>query len=688
MTLCERQPPEAVVRKHAGAVPRAEECSPATSDATQRPLRPARWNRRRRTITGVLLLAVLAYAAVLRTWDLGSVPFWVDEAESCINALTILDHKLPVDHYLGLPIFENTLTRPWPESAEYEFRDTSYSRKGLAIYHGWLPLYSIAAAFAVADVPPDRDAANLDVIHSPQEMRRRTVIGRLPSVVFGLTFLVFAFLAAREMYGDDAGWVALLTAAVCGPAVEFARQARYYAATLALTTLVCLMIWRMLRRGGWRDFIVGGVAFSLLFHAHMLSFVVACAACVLVIPFMFRHARALPKMIACGSIVALAVFPWAFLSGFIGATSDIPSARTLLVFPDDYLSYPLRRWVYVLLAILTLVWLVAARNFRHRLPARLVRPFALRGRQAPFFFLAAWAAIGFFSFLLLMPAASFFYKRLTLMLMGPGLLFGAMLFAAAGRVVTGPQLRRWRVAGPTLVGTAMFLLCLALYGKVTLWHPALPAHAYTNYDVVELLRKRAGFRPDTRLYATPNYHLPMTFYTGIPVGNVAAVRKTFLDTYPGEVVILEAGPYYDWVTWADIRAEAAKRGATYTDDELWQLEPLINSRLVRESLAGKVAEVWPPLEEPTPDYPALLERQREKTRQGVDGWISGDGNPMLWGYKVERFSDWWPIFFYRFSRVESRTGENLNYAARVRGAHATVMPQGWTVYHCPARTPD
>src|SRR5262245_16839916 len=39
-----------------------------------------------------LLLGFLTYAIALRAWDLGSQPFWMDEAESGINAFTILQH--------------------------------------------------------------------------------------------------------------------------------------------------------------------------------------------------------------------------------------------------------------------------------------------------------------------------------------------------------------------------------------------------------------------------------------------------------------------------------------------------------------------------------------------------------------------------------------------------------------------
>ena len=74
-----------------------------------------------------LVILLVTMGILLRTWDLGGEPLDRDEAESAINALTILEHGVPTDRYLNLPLFENTLTRPWPENPEYEFKDTSYS---------------------------------------------------------------------------------------------------------------------------------------------------------------------------------------------------------------------------------------------------------------------------------------------------------------------------------------------------------------------------------------------------------------------------------------------------------------------------------------------------------------------------------------------------------------------------------
>src|SRR5438874_7097139 len=82
-----------------------------------------------------LIPLVIAAGFAVRVVRLDSFPFWCDEAESSINALTILQHGYPTDSYGGLPIYENTLVRPWPGNPEYEFKDISYSDKGMAVYH-------------------------------------------------------------------------------------------------------------------------------------------------------------------------------------------------------------------------------------------------------------------------------------------------------------------------------------------------------------------------------------------------------------------------------------------------------------------------------------------------------------------------------------------------------------------------
>src|SRR2546422_6334183 len=179
---------------------------------------------RRRNFLIVLLVAA---GILLRGWNLGSPVLSRDEAESAINALTILEHGVPTDRYLDLPVFENTLTQPWPDSVEYEFKDTSYSNRGLAIYHGWLPLYAMAASFVIFGISPDNPTDPPRVRHDDTDMRRRAMAARSPSVFFAGIFLVALFAVGQALYGMEAGMVSLALGTFTPYLIQVSRQARY-----------------------------------------------------------------------------------------------------------------------------------------------------------------------------------------------------------------------------------------------------------------------------------------------------------------------------------------------------------------------------------------------------------------------------------------------------------------------------
>jgi hypothetical protein len=620
----------------------------------------------------ILLGIILSYGILLRVWDLGSKPFWVDEAESSINALTILEHGLPGDHYLGLPIYENQLVRPWPESPEYEFQDSSYSRRGLAIYHGWLPLYVTAASFALAGVKPDQDVTALRVQHSAAEMHRRTVAGRVPAVLFGALFLLAIFFSARELYGADAGWAALAAGTVFKPVVDFARQARYYSPTLALTACAGLMIWRMARRGKGRDFIFGAAVFVLLFHTHFLAFLSATAAFGLTLPWLYRQPRVAGKLTLFAVLVAAGVVPWILLTGFAQSVADLPKARSLLSV-EDLWDFVRKLRLFPLLAGSTLLWLLLAERLRKKVPERLVRSFV--EYRWPFLFLAGWVLISQMAFVGFVPAASYFYGRLVLTILVPCLLFGAMLFAGVARALS--------LRYTPLLASCLFVLVLLPPGQVSLWPTTEAPGTPSTFDVIESLRS-FEIQAGTRIYATPNEHLTLTFYTGMPIQNVAPVRKSFIDGYQGELLFLESGPRYEALDWREIQCVLSATGYPLSDTAAQSLEPLLANRLLYEDLQGRVARVTPALE-PAPDFfTALLRFQRTKTAEVLAEKLALQGNPTFRGYRLPNYHSWWQIYYYRFVYPEARTGSHLNYAGRTRDAEAFVLPLEWVLYHCPA----
>ncbi|MCB1123468.1 MAG: hypothetical protein KJT03_18085, partial [Verrucomicrobiae bacterium] len=53
----------------------------------------------------ITAVAIIVAGVGLRIWAACATVLWIDEAESSINAFTILQTGLPVDHYLGEPIY-------------------------------------------------------------------------------------------------------------------------------------------------------------------------------------------------------------------------------------------------------------------------------------------------------------------------------------------------------------------------------------------------------------------------------------------------------------------------------------------------------------------------------------------------------------------------------------------------------
>ncbi len=621
-----------------------------------------------------VFVLVLAAALYLRAANLGEVPAWVDEAESAINALTILDHGYPVDHYLGLPIFENTLVRPWPESAEYEFKDISYSRKGIAIYHGWVPLYSIAASFWLTGINSDQIDPELRVRHSFEEMRRRTVAARAPAVFFSIVFLTGLFAAARIMYGRPAAWAALLIGSFSHMYIWYGRQARYYSATIALNVLVCLVVWLIARRGRWPEFLSGGLVFVLLFHTHLISFLAAGIMLGLTALVCIRRPGALAKFLSMGAIIAAGTVPWILATGFLGEASGIPMAWSLMEFPEGLLKPVWRRHNLGLPLYMGVGWLALILAFRTKLPKRIVEP-VLNNREASVFLLI-WLFVSYFSFTLLIPAASYFYFRLLLLIVAPGILLASMVLGALARAVWP---RHSSVVAFGLV--ALFFLVWARFG---LWvKPVERRTDYPLYEMVDYLSRKT-FAPGTRLYATPNNHLSVTFYSGLPVQSIAPVRKTFLDSYPRDIYILECvGRYSSPLLTADQIWQAAREcGHSISLKEAREWEKSLPRLIVARDSLDIVDQVEPSVTKLPAVFSVLAERQRELVRRNLADWIPDTSRHlMLQGFEVSNYSRFWPIFFYRFINPEQRSGKNFNFSDRIRSGSAVVLRSSWVVYH-------
>lgn len=628
-------------------------------------------------LVGLLLSVGLG----LRAWRINDEPLWVDEAESSINGLTILQHGLPVDHYLGLPIYENVMIEPWEGNPEYEFKDLSYSDRGLAVYHGWLPLYSIALSEWLFGVTADE--ASSPALHDEQAMLRRTWVPRVPSLVFSFFFLLFLYLTARSMAGEAAGLAALTFAAVGDKFVWFGFQARYYSGTLCFDALCAYALWMCVREGRRRDYLLLGVATLLLFHTHVVSCLAVLATAAVLLPVLLRQERFWIHVSWAAGIFLVGTLPWAWLSGLIGHTQRVPAARELMVFPDDLIAFVRQRADAFLLLLLSVASIlgVLRLNRRHRW---LTEQDATAYRQA-FHLTAGWLVVAYAMFFLLMPAASFYWVRMTMTLETPGLLLIAVGLAAIAKVAVP----RYAPLATVAVMLA-FLLWSGRFSKsgdkgVDAYQPL--------FEVAEHL-VNTDWREDTKFYAAPNFHLTLSYYTGLPIQSIAPIRAEFLDSYPGPLVLvmpffLMNGRELEEVVWQ----AAEQAGRTPDLKSLSQWKSAVNQRLYFERMRPRVASI-----SPEPVIPEFLEPAMEAIREfyrsgKTPPWVSAECPVMVRGFSIKTFEQWWVHYFYRFVNPTARLEEQANFARRMQGARIALLTRGYSVWYAAAlsdeiETPD
>jgi hypothetical protein len=624
------------------------------------------WKNGGHSVETALLVACLLAAVALRVSLVRNEPLGLDEAESSINALTILERGYPADHYLGLPVYENVLLTTSPDSQEYEFRNSS--NRGMTTDKGWLPLYSIAAAFAFAGIQPDVDDGRPPAVrHTVQDQTRRTIVPRLPSIVFAVVFLLSIYQLGRAMSGGDTAWSALVMAAFGAPVVWFGWQAHYYSATLALTGLSGVAIWRLSERGTWRDAVVTGLTLMLLFHTHWLSFMIATAVLLANVPLGLSRPRWVPKLLLTGAIAASGILPWLYWTNFFEAAKGTPMAWPLLAFPSDFVSWFVTRKGFMgAIGVVLAIGLLSAAFPRQRFARRVIA--AASDRQA-FYFTLTWFVIAYSAYIFLSPAAEFSSAHLTLVLAVPGYLLFSLCVAVAARTMT-----------PRFSVVVAPLVVLAFIGgrgaaTFTASRPSAPSSIEAFIDVASRWTLEAG----TKIYAWPHENLLLTYVSGLPIQSVAPVRKAFLDQYPGDVIFVETGTAYAEHPLNDVRTIAVQQGVALSVEEARQVALRIQRHGARQYLQGLVSDIWPPSEPMRPIDLALLDTYLERTVQA--GRESAERYHLLRGFApTSRLTVHWLPVSYWFVNPEKHLGDQLNYRDRIRGATGIVLPNGSIIF--------
>jgi Dolichyl-phosphate-mannose-protein mannosyltransferase len=489
-------------------------------------------------------------------------------------------------------------------------------------------------------------------------------VPRWPSLFFSGVFVIAAFFLGRQVYDTGAAWAMALLATLASTLVELGRHARYYSATLAFHALCGLAVWNACRRGRILDYALAGLAIGLLFHTHALSAVTMVGLFAAMLPWVRGQPRLLLKLTVAGLVAGTLVLPWAAWSGFMGQATQIPYALQTMSVSVLLQTLPSTDPTTLLIGGLGIVWFLGVRRLGDHLPARWRRP--VEDHADAFYFASIWTVLAYVSFVCLIPSVSYWLPRVKLAVAVPGCLLVTVVLTALTRTLR---------PGLSWLPSASILAYLAVTDQLL---PEAPSSGSPVKELAPLVRSwRLG--AEGRIFASPNYHLALTYYAGQPVQSAAAVRRSWFDSFSGDLVIIEHRAYS--IPGADeVQEIAARVGVRLTGaeaearaEELYWLVPGVE-------LVGQVAEVHPPPRSLSDLDRALLEATRETTRRRISELASE--TPLAHMTRPENWRDFWLFFFYSFSDPETRVGPKANYYERTRRARAYVLRDGWVIYDC------
>jgi hypothetical protein len=318
--------------------------------------------------------------------------------------------------------------------------------------------------------------------------------------------------------------------------------------------------------------------------------------------------------------------------------------------------------------VLLTAWLVL---MKPRVSQRLGAPAIQLGPLL--LFLSVWASIGYAMFFAFMPAVSFDRSRLNLSYWGPLFLLAAVGSAAIARVLVP---RHSVVLAPVV----LFVIFFATGHRLNFRETFSAGDWKTDAMVLDQIGTMSLDRM-TKLYAAPNDHLVLSFYSGLPIQDITPVRKSYLDSYRGDIVYIDRHIAVDTglLTAEDVRAAALRDGIQLSPEAAEMQSILLRTRDYREAMLKAISRGTPQEIEPLPPFGGQLLAAHH--RQVTLFFKNFSSELVIRGFDINSWSDWRVVLKYRFIGPAAHSGIHANYAARLRGADTVILTQADTAVY-------
>jgi hypothetical protein len=181
----------------------------------------------------------------------------------------------------------------------------------------------------------------------------------------------------------------------------------------------------------------------------------------------------------------------------------------------------------------------------------------------------------------------------------------------------------------------------------------------------------------TKLFASADMEFVLTFYTGMFVESIVPVRKSYLDTYPGDIIFLSSEGF--WRT-GPLRPDRLLNAARTAGQELsarkaQDISCELSTLDFRSKQSGNGARVIPAVAPVPPFAGDLWKEQREQTPDWVRNswrWYPAQF-PLFRNVELRDNSEWWLHYNYALVGPYQRR-IHPNYENRIRNAMLTVLP--------------